>query len=253
MTTPARLVIIGDHDPTMYTHLAIDAALTHVREQGEHALEWRWIATPMLASDVAAHLAQVDAVWIAPGSPYANMEGALSAIRYAREASLPLLAVCGGFQHAVVEYARNVAGIRDADHAESNPAAATHVIAPLSCSLVDKAAPVFLDPGCRTASIYGRWRIVERYHCNYGLNSSYRSALQDAGLKIVGEDDHGDARVLELPNHPFFVATLFQPQLASTTSCPAPLVRALVNAAISHRNGRFVTSGTTEIAAATLL
>jgi CTP synthase (UTP-ammonia lyase) len=238
MTTPARLAIVGDYDPTMYTHLAIDAALGHVREQREHALEWSWIATSMVANDAAAGLALIDAVWLAPGSPYVSMEGALAAVRRARETRLPFLGVCGGFQHAVIEYARNVAGLPEADHAESNPDATTAVIAALSCSLIDKAAPVFLEPTCRTASIYGRWRIVERYHCNYGLNPTYRAALERAGLRIVGEDDQGDARVVELPGHPFYIGTLFQPQLESSPGSPAPLVRALVDAAIHHRDHR---------------
>src|SRR5690349_22489504 len=81
MTTPARLAIVGDYDPTMYTHLAIETALGHVREQRAHGLEWSWIATPMLAKDVPARLAHVDAVWLAPGSPYASLEGALAAVR----------------------------------------------------------------------------------------------------------------------------------------------------------------------------
>ena len=251
MTTPARLAIVGDYDPTMYTHLAIDAALGHVREQREHALEWSWMATPMLAGEVAARLAFVDAIWLAPGSPYASMEGALAAVRHAREAGLPFLGVCGGFQHAILEYARNVAGLADADHAETNPSAATAVIAPLSCSLIGKAAPVFLDPTCRTASIYGRWRVVERYHCTYGVNPAYRGALQEAGLRFVGEDDQGDARVVELPGHPFFIATLFQPQLESAPGAPAPLVRALVDAAIYHRDHRRTPSGTPAVAART--
>ena len=238
MTTPARLAIVGDFDPTMYTHLAIDTALGHARGQREHALEWSWIATPMLTGDVEARLALMDAVWLAPGSPYASMDGALAAVRYAREHHIPFLGVCGGFQHAVIEYARNVAGIPAAEHAESNPNAAAPVIAALTCSLVGKAAPVFLDPTCRTASIYGRWRVVERYHCNYGFNPAYRAVLERAGLHIVGEDDHGDVRVVELPGHPFFIATLFQPQLGSSADAPAPLVRALVDAAIHHRDRR---------------
>jgi CTP synthase (UTP-ammonia lyase) len=238
MTTSARLVIVGDYDPTMYTHLAIDTALRHVREQREHALEWSWIATSELTNDASGPLALADALWLAPGSPYVSIEGALGAVRHARETRIPFLGVCGGFQHAVIEYARNVAGITDADHAESNPAASTPLIAALTCSLVGKAAPVFLDPTCRTASIYGRWRIVERYHCNYGLNPIYRAALEGAGLRIVGEDDQGDVRVVELPGHPFFVATLFQPQLESSSGAPAPLVRALVDAAIFHRDHR---------------
>lgn len=246
---PARLAIVGDYDSTMYTHLAIDDALGHVRELREHALEWRWVETSSLATDPDAQLALIDAIWLAPGSPYKSLDGALAAVRRAREGGIPFLGVCGGFQHALIEYARNVAGLRDADHAESNPNAATAVISPLACSLTAKAAPVFLDPTCRTASIYGRWRIVERYHCNYGLNPTHRDAIQRAGLHVVGEDDHGDARVVELPGHPFFIATLFQPQLESSVGAPAPLVRALVDAAIYHRDHRPTPHGSATITA----
>jgi CTP synthase (UTP-ammonia lyase) len=250
MPMPARLAIVGDYDSTMYTHLAIDDALRHVRGSREHALEWSWMGTSFLTTDVQAQLALIDAIWLAPGSPYVSMEGALAAVRHAREGGIPFLGVCGGFQHAIIEYARDVAGLRDADHAESNPHAATAVISALACSLVAKASPVFLDPTSRTASIYGRWRIVERYHCNFGLNPSYRDALQNAGLRIVGEDDHGDARVVELPGHPFFIATLFQPQLESSAGAPAPLVRALVDAAIHHRDHRPTPHGAATITAA---
>jgi CTP synthase (UTP-ammonia lyase) len=202
--------------------------------------------------DTPAQLAFVDGVWLAPGSPYASMEGALATVRYARETALPFLGVCGGFQHALIEYARNVAGLLDADHTESNPGAATAVIAPLSCSLVGKAAPVFLDPTCRAASIYGRWRVVEKYHCNYGLNPAYREALQRAGLRVVGEDDQGDTRVVELPGHPFFIATLFQPQLESSRGAPAPLVRAFADAAIYHRDRRGTPTSAPAIVASSL-
>ena len=249
MPTSARLAIVGDYDPTMYTHLAIDEALRHVRELREHALEWTWIGTADLIADVETQLTLVDAIWLAPGSPYASLDGALAAVRHARVTGVPFLGVCGGFQHAVLEFARNVAGIADADHAESNPETRTPVIAALACSLVGKAAPVFLDPTCRTAAIYGRWRVVERYHCSYGVNPEYRSALERTGLRFVGEDDHGDARVVELLGHPFFIATLFQPQLASAPDAPAPLVRALVDAAIHHRDHRPTPRGSATITA----
>jgi CTP synthase (UTP-ammonia lyase) len=249
MPTPARLAIVGDYDSTMYTHLAIDEALGHVRELREHALEWRWISTADVAANAEEQLALVDAIWLAPGSPYVSLDGALDAVRQARVGGIPFLGVCGGFQHAVLEFARSVAGLPDADHAESNPEARTAVIAPLACSLVGKSAPVFLDPTCRTASIYGRWRIVERYHCSYGVNAEYRAALQRAGLNVVGEDEHGDARVVELAGHPFFIATLFQPQLESARGAPAPLVRALVDAAIYHRDHRPTPRGSATITA----
>ena len=244
MPIPSRIAIVGDYDATMYTHVAIDDSLRHVRELREHALEWSWISTASLAANVEAQLSLIDAIWLAPGSPYASLDGALAAVRFARERGIPFLGVCGGFQHAVIEFARDVAGLHDADHAESNPEAATPVISALACSLVGKSAPIFLDPTCRAAAIYGRWRIVERYHCSYGMNPLYREAIERAGLRIVGEDDHGDVRMVELPGHPFFVATLFQPQLASTAGTPAPLVRALVDAAIFHRDHRPTPSST---------
>ena len=243
MPIPARLAIVGDYDPAMFTHGAIDDSLAHVRQLREHALEWNWISTTSLAKRAVEQLAAVDAIWLAPGSPYESFDGALAAVRIARERSLPFLGVCGGFQHAVIEFARNVAGLHDADHAESRPNTPTPVIAPLACSLVGKSGPVFLDPTCRTASIYGRWRIVERYHCSYGMSPQYRGAIERAGLRVVGEDDHGDVRVVELPGHPFFVATLFQPQLESSAGSPAPLVRALVDAAIHHRDRRATPNG----------
>src|SRR5262245_41005842 len=144
MPTAARIVIVGDYDPAMYTHRAIDDALGHVRELREHAVEWTWLATTVLATAPFAQLSSVDGIWLAHGSPYASMAGALHAVRVARERAIPFLGVCGGFQHAVLEIARHLAGLGDADHAESNPDAATQVIVPLACSLVGKSGPVFL-------------------------------------------------------------------------------------------------------------
>ena len=238
MTAAPRIAIVGDHVPTMETHRAIDEALRHVSAAQRRSVEWNWIGTAQLATAPEAMLSGVDGVWLAPGSPYASMDGALAATRFAREHNVPFLGVCGGFQHALIEYARNVAGIPDADHAESTPGAAVALIAPLACSLVGKSGSIFLDPTCRTAAIYGRWRIVEHYHCQYGLNADYRAALESAGLHVVGEDDHADARVVELPGHPFFIATLFQPQLASTAESPAPLVRGFVDVAAHRRETR---------------
>jgi CTP synthase (UTP-ammonia lyase) len=248
MPIAARLAIVGDYDSAMYTHRAIDDALGHVRELREHALEWSWLDTTALASEPEKRLATIDAIWLAPASPYASLDGALNAVRIARERGLPFLGVCGGFQHTVLEFARHVAGLTDAEHAELTPDAKTAVITPLACSLVGKSGPVFLDPTCRTAAIYGRWRIVERYHCSYGMSPEHRSTIERAGLHVVGEDDHGDARVVELHRHPFFIATLFQPQLSSSSGAPAPLVRALVDAAIHYRDRR-ATPGSTGVVA----
>jgi CTP synthase (UTP-ammonia lyase) len=157
-----------------------------------------------------------DALWIAPGSPYKSLIGALNAIRYAREHDVPLLATCGGCQHVVIEYARNVLGFEDAAHAEYDPYASNLFITPLSCSLVGQTMQVEIEPGSRVEAIYGSRSAFEQYYCNFGLNPKVQQKLHDAGLRIVGRDANGEARILTLPKHRFFVATLFVPQLTST-------------------------------------
>jgi CTP synthase (UTP-ammonia lyase) len=166
------------------------------------------------------------------------MQGALAAIRFARERPLPFLGTCGGFKHALIEYARNVLGWTEADHAESNPGAALPLVAPLSCSLVGVEGSVRLLPGSEACRIYGRPEALEGYHCNFGLNGSYQHALQGGALRISGVDEQGAARVVELQGHPFFVATLFQPELSAFRDLPHPIVSAFVAAALAQFSKR---------------
>src|SRR5437763_1442167 len=98
------------------------------------------------------------------------MEAALQAIRYARERSVPLLGTCGGCQHIVIEYARHVLGVTDAQHAEYDPYASTLFVTPLSCSLVGQRLPIHLTPGSCTSAFYGgKTEVEENYYCNFGL------------------------------------------------------------------------------------
>src|SRR5690606_14919504 len=111
-----------------------------------------------------------DALWCVPGSPYRSMDGALRAIRAARESGRPFLGTCAGFQHAVIEYARNVLGWADAEHAESAPEASRRVVTPLACSLVEERRRVRFAPRSRLANAYGETEAEEGYHCRFGLN-----------------------------------------------------------------------------------
>jgi len=165
-----------------------------------------------------------------PASPYRSMDGALRAIRFARETGRPFLGTCGGFQHAVVEYARNVLGWTDAEHAETAPDAARPVITPLACSLVEVKDKIRLLPGTRIAAAYGTSEAAEGYHCRYGINEAFRAALTDGPLRVTAEDAAGDIRALELQGHPFFVATLFQPERAALADRLPPLVAAFARA-----------------------
>jgi CTP synthase (UTP-ammonia lyase) len=224
-----RIGLVGDYDATVPAHQAIPRALALAAEALNTPIDFRWLSTETIAGD--ALLAPFDALWCVPASPYRSMEGALRAIRFARTQPRPFLGTCGGFQHAVVEYARGVLGWADADHAESSPDAVRPVIAPLSCSLVEVSGRVRLRPGSRIAAAYGASEAVEGYRCRYGLNPTFHEALLSGPLRVAAEDDAGDVRALELDGHPFFVATLFQPERAALAGRLPPLVTAFIRAA----------------------
>jgi len=132
--------------------------------------------------------------------------------------------------HALLEFARNVLGLRDADHAESNPNAATPLMTPLSCALVEKTGTIHFKPGSRTAQIYGESSTIEQYHCSYGLNERYRAQIEASAMRITGWDADGSVRVIELSDHPFFIATLFQPERSALQGRENALVTEFVRA-----------------------
>ncbi len=227
-----RIGLIGDCDPSVQAHIAIPRALALAASAIGTCVEPAWLPTPALAAATSDALAPYAAFWAVPGTPYASMNGALTAIRHARERSVPLLGTCGGFQHMLIEYARNVLGIAEADHAESNPEASTVLVAPLVCSVSEQTNTFTLTPGSRVATIYGAATITEQYGvCNYGLNAAFRPLFEGSGLHITGVDENGDARIVELDDHPFFMGTLFQPERSAFREDSHPLVEAFLHAA----------------------
>lgn len=235
MKTEVRIGLIGDYSLEVKAHTAIPGALALASQSVGCEVNAAWIPTAQLRSAVELELAQYDGLWCVPGSPYASMEGALRGIQFARERACPFLGTCGGFQHALVEYARNVLGFREADHAESNPNSAMPVIARLACSLAGAKGLIALKPGSRVSAIYGRNPTMESYQCNFGFNRRYQAILDNARLRVTGVDENGEPRVVELDNHPFFMATLFQPELSAFQGAPHPLVAAFLQAAVDER------------------
>jgi CTP synthase (UTP-ammonia lyase) len=231
MPSSIRIGLIGDYEPTKETHQATSAALDHAAAQLGRSLEATWLPTISLDPLPDDMLPSYDALWCAPGSPYHSMAGALNAIRWAREQDWPLLGTCGGFQHMVIEYARHVLSIANAQHAEYGPTSDPLIVTPLSCSLRGQTLEIHVDPESRVGGIYRQPHIQESYYCTYGLDRAYQQRIHDAGLRVVGADQDGEARIVELPGHRFFVGTLFVPQCQSTPACPHPLVVAFVEAA----------------------
>jgi CTP synthase (UTP-ammonia lyase) len=164
------------------------------------------------------------------GSPYRNDDGVFMTIRHAREQNIPFLGSCGGFQYAVVEYARNVMGWHDAGHAETDSGGRL-VIAPLSCSLVEKTGTILFQPNTLITRAYGKLETHEGYHCNFGVNPEFVADLEQHPLIISGHDIEGDVRSVELPGHRFYAATLFQSERAALRGELSPLIVALIQAA----------------------
>src|SRR5579872_889242 len=191
-----RICVVGDHDAANETHTASTAALQHAAASIGRDVDVGWVPTVDITSVEAGALQGADGLLIAPGSPYRNMDGALLAVTFARTHDTPLLGTCGGFQHLVVEYARNVLGVRDAEHAESSPEAAAQVITPLTCSLFGQRVDVEVRRGTKAFAAYGRTRTTERYYCNFGLNPAYVGQLEHAGLVVSGVDTDGEVRIL---------------------------------------------------------
>ncbi len=127
-----------------------------------------------------------------------------------------------------MEYAEAVWGVARPIHAELDPGAVDPVIAPLACSLVEQSGEIHFQRGSRMAAIYGVDAVVEEYHCRYGLSSSYCDRLASGPLRASGRDAQGDIRAIELDGHPFFVATLFQPERSALADRKHPLVSAFV-------------------------
>lgn len=223
-----RIGIIGDYHPEYPLHPATTESIAHAADALGEPIESVWLPT-----DRPEDYACFQGLWCSPRSPYRSLEGALDGIRYAREHGIPFLGTCGGFQHAVLEFTRNVMGISGAAHAEYDPGGATPVVTALVCSLVGKEGEVEIQPHSKAARYYGTARRQENYRCSFGMNPAYQQAIEAAGLVISGRDASGEARIVELPEHPFFLATLFVPQAKSWPHDPHPLIVAFCKAALA--------------------
>ena len=227
----ARVALVGDRSANVRAHARIPVLIEALLRREGIALDAYWIATPEAEE---CDLSGFDAIWVVPGSPYASADGAITAVRTARERRIPFLGTCGGFQHALLEYARHVCELATVQNAEVTPEARDQLIVPLECSLVGHEEAVMVVPGTLAAKITGPGRRTERYHCAYGLNPAYLDALTGGGLRFSGFDDSGQVRIMELPGHPFFFGTLFQPELDGDGTHPHPVIVALAAAAAEH-------------------
>ena len=232
MMRRARIAVVGDFDPDKVSHRAVEACFTRAGEFQALPVEREWLATGRVTPGDKSAFTNFQGIWAAPGSPYRNADGALWAVTYARTTAIPFLGTCGGVQHALLEYARNVLGLKDADHAENNPRTGFPLLQQMRCSLVEKSQNIVVERGTGFEKLYGADSGLEEFHCRYGLNPEFEHLFHRGPLEIVARAEDGEVRAVALRGHPFFVGTLFQPERRALKGGLHPVVEAFFAACL---------------------
>jgi CTP synthase len=242
--------LVGKYVSLHDAYLSVAEALRHAGFFHGSAITIEWIdSEEVTRSNVRDLLKNVDGVLVPGGFGDRGIEGKIEAIRYARENKVPYLGLCLGMQLAVVEYSRNVIGWEDADSTEFNPGTSYPVIdlLPEQRELDKKGGtmrlgryPCKLQPGTRAHASYGLDFIEERHRHRYELNNDYRSELAQHGLSFSGTLPNGYlVEIVELPDHPWFVATQFHPEFKSRPNRPHPLFREFIRAAMKYKKLKY--------------
>jgi CTP synthase len=244
---PVSIAMVGKYIDLPDAYLSVMEALKHGGFHHQARVDLRWVASDEIATgDVERLLGEVDGILVPGGFGVRGVEGKVEAIRFARERGIPFLGICLGLQCAVIEFARNVAGLPGANSSEFDPACQDPVIdlLPEQTQVTDLggtmrlgAQPCHLVPGTRAAAAYDGAEVVyERHRHRYEVNPAYHEVLQRHGLVFSGASPDGRlVEMIELRDHPYFVAGQFHPELRSRPTRPHPLYRDFVGAAAARR------------------
>src|SRR5262245_6673005 len=237
---------VGKYVHLVESYKSLNEALIHGGIDNDCRVAIRHIDSEEIEKRGAdALLGDVDAILVGPGFGERGTEGKIAAARYARERAVPYFGICLGLQIAVIEFARDVLGLRDANSTELNPGTPHPVIdlMPDQRGITDKggtmrlgAYPCVLAPGTHALEAYGVPEVSERHRHRYELNNQYREALQKAGLAMSGvSPDQRLVEIVELKNHPYFLGCQFHPEFKSRPFAPHPLFRRFIRAALEAR------------------
>ncbi|MBF0194886.1 MAG: CTP synthase [Magnetococcales bacterium] len=257
-THKVTIAIVGKYMELKEAYKSLNEALSHGGIANDSKVLVRWVdAETLIKEDPEASLSGVDGILVPGGFGERGTEGKIIAIRHARESKIPYFGICLGMQMAVVEFARNVANITDACSSEfdthgENPVIALmtewmdgdqlqkrDVNADMGGTMRLGAYDCLLVEGSQTANAYGELEISERHRHRYEFNNNYRQQLIDAGLLITGTSPDGElVEVVELADHPFFVACQFHPEFKSRPRTPHPLFSSFIKASMLYRGGQ---------------
>jgi len=243
-----RIGVVGKYIEVKDSYKSLYEALAHGGIAHEAAVEVVWVDAERIEREgLAGHVAGLDGILVPGGFGDRGIEGKIQAIRYAREQRVPYFGICLGMQCAVIEYARHVCGLEGANSTEFDPTAAHNVIdlLPEQRHIQDKGGtmrlglyPVLLSEGTAASRAYGQGLIEERHRHRYEVNNDYLAQLEKNGLRISGIwAEKQLVEIIELPDHPWFVAGQFHPEFLSRPWEPHPLFAAFIKAALDHQGG----------------
>lgn len=242
-TSEVTIGLIGKYIELPDAYKSITESFIHAGAVNECKVKVRWIAAESLDSkNVSEKLKSLNGILVAPGFGERGLEGKLEAIQFARENLIPFFGICLGMQCAVIEFGRNVLGLKDANSYEMNSRTKHPVIHLMENQKKVKnmggtmrlgAYSCELQKGTKAHSIYGKNKISERHRHRYEFNNSYLKQYEDAGMIASGVNTEKNlVEIIELKNHPFFVASQFHPELKSTVINPHPLFVSFVAASL---------------------
>ena len=223
-----KIALLGDPSGDVIAHRAIPVALQLTAEKLSIDCQSEWIHS----TDIElSNLSTYSGFWCVPNSPYRDPAKIIAAIRYARETDTAFLGTCGGYQHAVLEFAQNFLGHKDAGNLEDNPDTVMPLINAMFCALREKPANIKLTSGSRLHSFYQSGLINEQYNCGFGVNRDYLSLFENSSLTFTGFDADDDPRAFELQDHRFFIGTAFQPERSALQNEVHPLIEGFLTTA----------------------
>jgi len=247
-TQQIEIAIVGKYIRLSDAYLSVVEALRHAAIAIGSDLNLRWISSEELETYGAEHfLKGIGGIIVPGGFGFRGVDGKITAIQYARENQIPFLGLCLGMQCSVIEWAQHVAKLENANSAEFVPDATNPVInlLPEQQDVVDLGGtmrlglyPCRIAPNTLAASLYQEEVIYERHRHRYEFNNAYRNLFLDTGYTISGTSPDGRlVEIIELAQHPFFIATQFHPEFRSRPSTPHPLFQGFIQAAIRHAHG----------------
>lgn len=230
MSTKLKISVLGDYDKSIISHQFIPKAIHLAASALSIEVDTVWIET----EEISHHqLDEYHGIWCVPGSPYKDRDAILGAINFARRFSIPYLGTCGGYQHAILEFAKNSLGLDEAELQEENPTTSMPLISALSCRLNSARREIHIVKDSQMCKYLVSTKIEEEYQCGFGMNPIYQSLFESSVMKFVAFSEDNIPQAFELSNHPFFVGTAFQPERSARLDKTHPLIEAFLLAALS--------------------